>query len=42
LSPLQAGQAPFQGYRFRMLTRQGSSAPGGARLYLADNRLRGC
>ena len=31
----------FNGYKYRMLTRQGSSAKGGARDYLIDGKLTG-
>ena len=31
--------APYHGYRFRLLTSQGANAAGGARDYLADGRL---
>jgi hypothetical protein len=30
---------PYRGYQYRILTRQGSSAPGGAQNYLADGKL---
>jgi Protein of unknown function (DUF2950) len=33
--------APFQGYYFHMLTRQGSHAPGGAKDYVVDGRMVG-
>jgi len=32
---------PFHGYYFRMLTRQGSHAPGGAKDYLVDGKMVG-
>ena len=35
------GHTPFNGYYFRILTGQGSSAPGGAYSYLAGNRMIG-
>lgn len=35
------GPRPFHGYRFRILTRQGNFAPGGARDYIADGKLTG-
>ncbi|MGA2793394.1 MAG: DUF2950 domain-containing protein [Roseiarcus sp.] len=35
------GRAPFHGYFYRILTRQGQSAPGGARDYLANGHLTG-
>jgi hypothetical protein len=41
LAALQTGPSPFQGYRFRMLTGQGSLAPGGAKSYLTGERLTG-
>ena len=41
IEPLQSGKVPFQGYRFRMLTAQGRSAPGGARSFLTGDRLTG-
>ncbi len=36
-----AGRAPFHGYFYRILTRQGPSAPGGAKDYLVKGRLTG-
>jgi hypothetical protein len=30
---------PYNGYRFRLLTRQGAGAPGGAKDYIRDGRL---
>jgi hypothetical protein len=33
--------APFHGYYFKILTAQGTSAPGGARDYIVDNRMTG-
>lgn len=33
--------APYHGYRFRILTRQGPHAPGKARNYVADGRMTG-
>ncbi len=33
--------APFHGYYFKILTAQGSSAPGGAKNYVVDNRMTG-
>jgi hypothetical protein len=33
--------APFHGYYFKILTAQGSSAPGGAKDYVVDNRMTG-
>jgi hypothetical protein len=41
LTALQAGPSPFQGYRFRLLTGQGTLAPGGAKSYLSGDRLTG-
>ncbi len=35
------GPRPFQGYRFRMLTAQGKSAPGGARNFIENGRMTG-
>lgn len=35
------GQAPFHGYFYRILTRQGKSAPGGARNYRVNGHLTG-
>ncbi|HET9936357.1 MAG TPA: DUF2950 family protein [Methyloceanibacter sp.] len=32
---------PYHGYYYRILTRQGAGAPGGAYDYLVDNSLRG-
>lgn len=34
-------ETPFHGYYYRLLTRQGASAPGGARNYVVDGRLTG-
>jgi hypothetical protein len=34
-----AGNTPFHGYRFRILTEQGSHAPGGAMSYIADGSM---
>ena len=33
--------APFHGYNFRMLTKQGSHAPGGAKDYVVDGKMVG-
>jgi hypothetical protein len=33
--------APFHGYNFHMLTKQGSHAPGGAKDYVADGKMAG-
>ena len=35
------GRAPFHGYYYRILTRQGKSAPGGAQDYLVKGHLTG-
>ncbi len=32
---------PFHGYNFRMLTKQGSNAPGGAKDYVVDGKMTG-
>ena len=32
---------PYHGYYYRMLTRQGANAPGGARDYVVDGHMRG-
>lgn len=41
-TPGANGPQPFHGYCFRMLTRQGSHAPGGAKSYLDERgRMRG-
>jgi hypothetical protein len=32
---------PFHGYYFRILTRQGANAPGGARSYIVDGKMTG-
>jgi hypothetical protein len=38
----QAGPAtPYHGYYYRVLTAQGSSAPGGAKSYLVDGKMTG-
>lgn len=34
-------QIPYHGYYFRILEAQGKDAPGGARSYLADNKMTG-
>ena len=34
-------RAPFHGYNYRMLTKQGSNAPGGAKDYLVDGKMVG-
>jgi hypothetical protein len=36
-----AGQHPFHGYYFRILTRQGEAAPGGKKDYMSDGNLTG-
>jgi hypothetical protein len=38
-SPQQGKQAPFHGYYYRILTKQGSVAKGGARDYVVDGKL---
>jgi hypothetical protein len=35
------GPQPFQGYFFRILTRQDGKAPGGARSYIVDGKMTG-
>lgn len=35
------GQIPYQGYFFRVLTKQGSAAPGGAMDYVVDGAMTG-
>lgn len=35
------GSVPLRGYQFRILTRQGHGAPGGARDYIVDGHLTG-
>lgn len=35
------GRAPFHGYFYRVLTRQGKNAPGGAKDYLVKGRMTG-
>lgn len=37
----QTESAPFHGYYYRILTRQGSKAPGGAKDYIVDGKLTG-
>jgi hypothetical protein len=37
----ESGPTPYHGYIFRILTAQGSSAPGGARSYMANGRMTG-
>ncbi|MGA8012978.1 MAG: DUF2950 domain-containing protein [Candidatus Acidiferrales bacterium] len=36
-----APQTPYRGYYYRMLTRQGASAPGGAKSYIANGKMTG-
>ncbi len=36
-----AGPTPLRGYLFRILTRQGPAAPGGARDFIVDGRMTG-
>jgi hypothetical protein len=38
-SPQQGKATPFHGYYYRMLTRQGAAAKGGARDYVVDGKL---
>jgi hypothetical protein len=38
-SASQTTGSPFHGYRFRVLTAQGPSAPGGARNYVQNGRM---
>lgn len=38
---LHTGPAPFRGYYFRILTRQGKNAKGGAANYLVDGKMAG-
>ncbi len=38
-SPGRAAGDPYRGYRFRILTRQGRNAPGGAYSYLINGRM---
>jgi hypothetical protein len=38
-TPQQGKQAPFHGYYYRILTRQGAAAKGGARDYVVDGEL---
>src|SRR6185436_9524777 len=35
------GPAPYHGYLFRILTKQGAHAPGGARDYVKDGKMTG-
>jgi hypothetical protein len=39
LAAAAEGKAPFHGYYYRLLTRQGGSAPGGAKPYVVDGEL---
>jgi hypothetical protein len=41
LSEEREGPVPYHGYYYRILTGQGSHAPGGARSYLRDDRMTG-
>jgi len=36
-----AGPTPFRGYYYRILTRQGKNAPGGAKNYVVDGKMTG-
>ena len=36
-----AARAPFHGYYYKILTRQGATAPGGAMNYIANGRMIG-
>ncbi len=38
-NPQQGKQAPFHGYYYRILTKQGAAAKGGARDYVVDGKL---
>lgn len=38
---LQTGPVPFHGYYFRIITRQGKHAPGGAQDYITDGKMIG-
>jgi hypothetical protein len=38
-NPQQGKEAPFHGYYYRILTKQGSAAKGGARDYVVDGKL---
>lgn len=38
-NPAEEGRAPYHGYYYRILTRQGPAAPGGARDYLVDGHM---
>src|SRR6202046_2008168 len=38
---LQTGPVPFRGYYFRVITRQGKAAPGGAADYIVDGKMTG-
>jgi hypothetical protein len=37
----EGAQAPFRGYFFHVLTRQGKDGPGGAKSYIADGKVTG-
>lgn len=38
---IDGGRAPFHGYYFKILTRQGPTAPGGAMSYIANGKMIG-
>jgi hypothetical protein len=40
-NPADEGRAPYHGYYYRILTRQGAMAPGGARDYLVEGHMTG-
>ena len=40
-APGQSQRKPFEGYYYRILTRQGAKAPGGARSYIIDGKMTG-
>jgi hypothetical protein len=40
-APGAPGPHPFHGYLYRILTRQGANAPGGARNYIVDGKMTG-
>jgi hypothetical protein len=37
----EAGPTPYRGYYYRVLTRQGKDAPGGAKNYVVDGKMTG-
>jgi len=39
--PSERGPRPFHGYLFKIMPAQGDSAPGGARSYIADGKMKG-